>query len=106
MKKIKHKISRINNSYQVQKMFNNGINVVWVTKTKGYPDKPTTAVTYRFLNEAIKDIRAEEPDGKKSEIIVDPEALKYLQTINFTKENLEILLENKEIEADAPTAIS
>jgi hypothetical protein len=106
MSKIKHKVMRIGDGYQVQRMFiANGINPIWITKRMGYPDTPGTFVQYRFLNQAIKDIRAESR-GKESFIILDKSALKHLKSINFNDINIQILIGNKEENDDAPTAIS
>jgi len=102
---LKHKVMRVGDRYQVQRMFiTNGINPMWITKRMGYPDNPGAFVQYRFLNQALKDIRAESR-GEESFIILDKSTLKHLRNINFSDKNIDLMLGNKERE-DAPTAIS
>jgi len=106
MGEIKHKVMRIGEQYQVQRMFiSNGINSIWITKRMGYPDTPGAFVQYRFLNQAIKDIRAESR-GKESFIILDKSTMKHLKTIKFDAKSINLLVGNKEEKDDAPTAIS
>lgn len=106
MAKIKHKVMRVGEQYQVQKMFiTNGINPMWITKRTGYPDTPGAFVQYGFLNQAVKDIRTE-PRGKESFIILDESALKHLRSINFGIKSINILIGNKKENDDGSTAIS
>ncbi|MHA2181813.1 MAG: hypothetical protein ACXAAH_10350 [Promethearchaeota archaeon] len=105
MVKLKHKIMRVGEGYQVQRMFKaDGINPIWITKRVGYPDTPGAFVHYRFLNQAIKDIRAERR-GIESFIILDKSVLKHLRAINFDDESIKLLVGNKE-NNDAPTTVS
>ncbi len=91
---------RIGEQYQVQRMFiPDGINPMWITKRVGYPKTPGVFVHYRFLNQAIKDIRSE-PRGKESFIILDKSTMKHLKTINFDDNSINLLVGNKE-EKDA-----
>jgi hypothetical protein len=73
----------------------NGINPMWITKRSGYPDTPGSFVQYRFLNQAIKDIRAESR-GKESFIVLDKSSLKHLKSINFDDESINLLVGNIE----------
>ncbi len=78
MSKVKHKIMRIGEQYQVQRRFiPDGINSIWITKRMGYPETPGAFVQYRFLNQAIKDIRVESR-GKESFIILDKSTMKHV----------------------------
>ena len=105
MANVRHKILRIGEQYQVQRMFiADGINPIWITKRMGYPETPGAFVQYRFLNQAIKDVRAESR-GEESFIILDKSTLKHLRSINFSDRNIDLMLGNKEAD-DVPTAIS
>ena len=96
MNKLKHRIQRVGERYQVQRMFvPDSINPMWITKRTGYPDTPGAFVQYRFLNQAIKDIRAESR-GKESFIILDDSTIKHLKNINFSDKNIQILIGNKD----------
>jgi hypothetical protein len=106
MSKLKHKVMRVDEQYQVQRMFiTDGINPIWITKRMGYPDTPGAFVHYRFLNQAIKDIRAESK-GKESFIILDKSTLKHLKQIKFDTKSINMLVGNKEEKDNGPTAIS
>jgi len=95
MKNRKHKVLRVGENYQIQRMFKpDGINPVWITKRTGYPNTPPGVfVLHRFLNQAIKDIRAE-TNGRKSFIILDNATLKHLKNINFDAESIRLLVGN------------
>jgi hypothetical protein len=96
MNKIKHKVVRVGEQYQIQRMFKpDGINPIWVEKRMGYPNTPGEIIQHRFLNQAIKDIRSEK-NGKKSFIILNKAALAHLKSINFPQKSIKLLVGNEE----------
>jgi len=107
--RMRHKVLRVGEQYQIQRMFKpDGTNPVWITKRMGYPETPGIFVHHRFLNQAIKDIRAE-ANGEKSFIVLDQATLAHLRSINFDTESIKLLVGNIEFKKekdDAPTAIS
>jgi len=110
MSEVRHKITRINGTYQIQKHFvsEHTKQVHWVTKRlKNNPGHMIGPVKlYERLYKAIEDIR-KEPDGRMSKIELTASVIKYLNGIGFKDSDIEIMLKKpKEIKSNEFTAIS
>ena len=110
MSKVRHKITRLSGTYQVQKHFisEHTKQVHWVTKRlKNNPGHMIGPVkSFERLYRAIEDIR-KEPDGKISQIEITDAVRKYLNKIGFKDSDIELMLKNNgETKSNEITAIS